>query len=187
MKSDANRKIQSAPMDAFSLVEVTVAIGIFAFVVVGVLGLMPAGMRMQSESAAESRGLLISQELLAAVRVAPNLSNIVVRDGPGLTTSNNQTINLANGNTVVVGFPSQTTVPYFLWGGTRSVGSPDTAWFGGELHAGAVSNAIDTLARLSATNLGNGLYRVMVEVRSPASLPLTNTRPVTFSTLVYSP
>lgn len=180
-------KSHSERIAAFSLVEVAVAIGIFAFVVVGILGLMPAGMRMQAESAAESRSLLISQELLAAVRAAPNLSNVVVRDGPGMTRSNNQTINLVTGGKVVVGFPSQSTVPYFLWGGSRDVGSPDSAWVDGRLHAGAVSNAIDTLARLSATNLGSGLYRVLVEVRSPASLPLTNTRPVTFSTMVYSP
>jgi hypothetical protein len=53
--------------------------------------------------------------------------------------------------------------------------------------AGAVANAIDTLARLSATNLGGGLYRVNVEVRAPASIPLANSRPSTFSTLIYSP
>ena len=171
---------------AFSLVEVTIAIGIFAFVVVGVMGLLPAGMRMRADSSAETRGVLISEELFAAVRAAPNLSNVVVRDGPGMQSSNNQTISITN-NAVVVGFPSQTTVPYFLWGDRPTAGTPDSAWVQGQMPAGAVANAIDTLARLSAINLGGGLYRVTVQVRAPASIPLANSRPSTFSTLIYSP
>lgn len=173
---------------AFSLVEVTIAIGIFAFVVVGIMGLLPAGMRMRAESAAETRGLLISEELFAAVRAAPNLSSVVVRDGPAMATRNNQTVNLLN-SVVVIGYPSQTTVPFFLWGGQRDIGSPDSAWIQGQMPPGAVANAIDTLARLSVTNMPGyrGLYQVRVEVRSPASIPLANTRPAVFSTLVYSP
>ena len=180
--------LSSQRPDAFSLVEVTIAIGIFAFVVVGIMGLLPAGMRMRADSAAETRGVLISEELFAAVRAAPNLSNVVVRDGPAMLARNNQTINLMN-NVVVIGFPAQTTVPYFLWGGQRAVGSPDSAWVQGIMPPGAVANAIDTLARLSATNVQGypGLYRVRVEVRAPASIPLANSRPADFSTLIYSP
>ena len=44
----------------FSLVEVTVAIGIFAFVVVGVLGLLPTALRMRAESAQETRAVMIA-------------------------------------------------------------------------------------------------------------------------------
>lgn len=174
---------------AFSLVEVTIAIGIFAFVVVGIMGLLPAGMRMRADSAAETRGLLISEELFAAVRAAPNLSNVVVRDGPGMRVGNNQPVNLLS-EVVVIGYPSQTTVPFFLWGGQRNdVGTPDSAWVNGQMPRDAVANAIDTLARLSAVTVPGqpGLYQVRVEVRAPASVPLANTRPASFSTLIYSP
>ena len=170
----------------FSLVEVTISIGIFAFVIVGIIGMLPAGMRMRAESAAETRGVLISEELFAAVRTATNLSAVEVRDGPALQQRNNQSVDLRS-QAVVIGYPSQTTVPFFLWGGDRSVGAPDDAWIRGQLHPGAVGNAIDTLARLSATNVSGNLYRVTVEVRAPASVPLANTRPAVFSTLVYSP
>lgn len=187
MKKDRTNPPSPRP-DAFSLVEVTIAIGIFAFVVVGIMGLLPAGMRMRSDSAAETRGVLISEELFAALRAAPNLSNVVVRDGPALLPRNNQTINLLGGS-VVIGFPAQTTVPYFLWGGNRDVGTPDSAWVQGTMPPGAVANAIDTLARLSATNVPGypGLYQVRVQVRAPASIPLANSRPAEFSTLIYSP
>jgi hypothetical protein len=59
---------------------------------------------------------------------------------------------------------------------------------------GAISNSIDMLARISATAVANnpGLYQLRVEVRSPANVPLmtgtrTNTPPVTFTSLFYSP
>jgi type II secretory pathway pseudopilin PulG len=172
----------------FSLVEVTIAIGIFAFAIVGILGLLPAGMRIRADSAAETRGVLISEELFASVRAATNLAAVTVRDGPGLQATNNQTINLANGDAVVIGYPSQTTVPYFLWGGKRTdVGTPESAWVEGKMPPEAMQNAIDTLARLSASRMGNGLYRVSVEIRAPAILALSNSRPISFSTLVYSP
>jgi type II secretory pathway pseudopilin PulG len=172
--------------EGFSLVEVTIAIGIFAFVVVGIMGLLPAGMKMRAESSAETRGVLIAEELFAAVRAATNLSAVIVRDGPALQQRNNQPVNLKS-EKVVIGYPSQTTVPYFLWGGSRSAGSPDSAWIQGQMPAGAVANAIETLARLSATNIGGNLYRVTVEVRAPANIPLANSRPATFSTIVSSP
>ena len=170
---------------AFSLVEVTIAIGIFAFVIVGVMGLLPAGMRMRADAAADTSGVLISEELFAAVRAAPNLTNVVVRDGPGLRPGNNRTINLLNGQSVL-GYPSQTTVPY--WSFDRSPGSSWTNAGGSDAEvAQSAANAIDTLTRLTATNLGGGLYRVNVEVRAPASIPLTNSRSSLFSTLIYSP
>ena len=170
---------------AFSLVEVTIAIGIFAFVVVGVMGLLPAGMRMRADSSAETRGVLISEELFAAVRAAPNLSNVVVRDGPGMRSGNNRTINLLSGQSVL-GYPSQTTVPY--WSFDKNPGSSWTNAGGADAEvAQSSANAIDTLTRLTATSLGGGLYRVNVEVRAPASVPLTNSRSSLFSTLIYSP
>ena len=36
--------------EAFSLVEVTVAIGIFAFVIVGIIGLFPTALKMQARN-----------------------------------------------------------------------------------------------------------------------------------------
>lgn len=171
--------------DAFSLVEVAIAIGIFAFVVVGVMGLLPAGLRMRADSAAETRGLLISEELFAAVRAATNLTLVVTRVGPGQGPGDNRTNNILN-FPLVLGYPNQTTIPYWYF-----FSDPGAAWTnaGGanpEVVASA-ANAIDTLARLTATRITNGLYNVTVEVRAPASIPLTNSRPSTFSTLVYSP
>jgi type II secretory pathway pseudopilin PulG len=178
----------------FSLVEVTVAIGIFAFVAVGILGLLPAALKQRADSSREVRAVMIAEELFTALQASPSISNVIVRDGPGLKAGNNISINLSGGSNVVVGYPAQTSVPWFLWERRRNVGDPDDAWLKGQLHPGAVANGIDTLARISATNIPGspGLYQVWVEVRSPANVPLltgtrTNTPPVTFTTLYYSP
>ena len=171
---------------AFSLVEVTIAIGIFAFVIVGVMGLLPAGMRMRADSTAETRGVLISEELFAAVRAAPNLSNVAFRIGPKLIGADMRTNNILE-DPVVLGYPLQTTIPlWFYWQ------NPASSWAnanGGdpEIAESITANSIETLARLSATNLGNSLYQVSVEVRTPASIARTNSRSSVFSTLVYSP
>jgi type II secretory pathway pseudopilin PulG len=174
-------KVNRPRRDAFSLVEVTIAIGIFAFVVVGVMGLLPAGLRMRADSAVETRGVLIAEELLASVRASASLTNVIVRDKPGQQSEKNLT-----DRPVVLGYPSQTTVPY--WSFDQNPGASWTNAQGSDAEISQSStNAIDTLARLSATNIGGGLYRVTVDVRAPASLPLTNSRTATFSTLVYSP
>ena len=173
--------------NGFSLVEVAIAIGIFAFVVVGVMGLLPAGLRMRADSATETRGVLIAEELFAVVRASTNLPLVTIRTGPKLKSEDLRTTNIMT-TPVVIGFPAQTTMPYYFYGWSQPSG---VAWTnaGGsssEVVASA-ANAIDTLARLTATRITNGLYNVTVEVRAPASIPLTNSRPSTFSTLVYSP
>jgi type II secretory pathway pseudopilin PulG len=176
---------QHASPEAFSLVEVTIAIGIFAFVIVGILGLLPAGMRLRAESAADTRAALITEELLASVRTSSNLSSVVFRDGPRKT---NEIVNLANNESVVMGYPSRTTYPFFLWHKNRAGASdPDGAWFRGEMPQQAVNNGIDVLARVSARLITNKLYEVTVEVRSPASQPLRTNSVASLSTLHYSP
>lgn len=159
--------------------------GIFVFVIVGILGLLPAGMRLRADSAADTRAVLIAEELLASVRAAPSLNAVSVRDGPRKT---NEIVNLSGNELMTMGYPSRTTYPFFLWHRSRAgADDPDAAWVRGELPSEAVNNGIDILARVSSRLITNGLYQVTVEVRSPANVPLTNTRPVTLTTLHYSP
>jgi type II secretory pathway pseudopilin PulG len=170
----------------FSLVEVTVAIGIFAFVAIGILGLLPAALKLRNDSAQETRAVMIAEELFACVRAAPSLEQVVVRDGPAGEERNNQSIDLTSED-VVIGYPTQTTVPYGLWGSSRAEGSG--IWSSGQLPGWAVDNGIQTLARLSASPFAGlpGLYEVVCEVRTPASLPLANSKPSVFTTYAYAP
>lgn len=171
----------------FSLVEVSIAIGIFAFVIVAILGLFPTAMRLRSESALETRSVMIAQELFAAVRAATNFPEVwAVRDGP-LTLSSDRYLSPPEDITqspVVVGYPANTSVPFFLAASGRG-GNPNALWQG-NLPADATQNEILTLAKLSAQKITNNLYQVTVEVRAPASAPLDNTRPMVFTTYHYA-
>lgn len=166
----------------FSLVEVTVAMGIFAFVAVGILGLLPAALKLRAESAQETRAVMIAEELFASISAAGSLTNVVVRDGPAGEPRNSQWVDLTK-DKVLIGYPPQTTVPYALWS-TRGR-SPDEVWETGQLDSWAIDNDIQTLALLSATNVPGtpGLYRVTCQIRTPATLPLAKSKPTSFSTL----
>ncbi len=168
----------SAAARGFSLVEVTVAIGI--------LGLLPAALKLRAESAQEMRAAVIAQEMFAAIASAPDLKNISIRQGPGLSDveeykTGGKLIDLSvDGNGHLFGYPSQTTIPT-----SRYRTDPDGKWTNGTTEGYGTS--VTTLARLSSSSAGANLRRVTVEVRSPATLPLKASRPTTFSTLVYSP
>ncbi len=166
----------------FSLVEVTVAIGIFAFVVVGILGLLPTALKLRAESSQETLAVLIAQEMFSSVKAAPNIRVVTLRDGPGLRPGNNQTLDLTAQQSFVLGYPPQSTVPYWLFRGDA-----DAAWE--NMPPAASVNDIETMARLRAEPVDGtpDLYRIIVEVRSPASVALEFTKPVSFTTLVYSP
>lgn len=174
--------------DGFSLVEVTVAIGIFAFVIVGIIGLFPTALKIRAESALETRSSMIAQQLFSQVRSSTSISNVVVRDGPALGSGNTKTTNLLT-SIFVLGYQSGTTMPYWYFP------SPGASWTntGGAdsdvRNAAASINNINTLARLSATAVPGtkNLYQVNVDIRSPATLPLANTKPANFSTFVYLP
>lgn len=172
------------------MVEVTVAIGIFAFVVVAILGLFPAALRLRTDSALETRAVMIANELFASVRASTNIGNVTLRAGPNFSDSSNiQAVSLAGSGSVVVGYPANTCVPFYMWyagrGGDAS--DPTAAWERGEMSSGATANAIQTLAKLYATQVTNNLYQVTVEVRAPAVARLERTPPMVFTTLHYSP
>jgi type II secretory pathway pseudopilin PulG len=177
----ARRTAGNGKAAAFSLVEVTIAIAIFAFVVVGILGLLPTAMKMRAESAQETRAVLIAQELLASVQASPSLREVTLRDGPGLGPNNNQTLDITS-QPFVIGYPVQTTVPYWLF---RT--DADAAWE--TMPSEAAVNDIETMARLRTEPVSGSpdIRKVIVEVRSPASIPAANTTPVVFTTYAYSP
>jgi type II secretory pathway pseudopilin PulG len=182
-----NRRKAQLSRSAFSLVEVVIAIGIFSFVIVGIFGLLPAALKQRENAAEETYAVLIAEELFAGVRAANGARGIVMRDGPGLTQNNNvyPTADLTQGP-LVMGYPTQTTVPFGMWHASRG-NNPDGIWNDGNLPQWAIDNGIATLARMSAEEITPSLYQVTVEVRLPASLPLEAARPVTFTTLVFTP
>ncbi len=62
------------PQSGFSLVEVAMAVGVVAFALLAIVGLLAVGMNASRESREETRSVLLSQDMLAKVResLAPN-------------------------------------------------------------------------------------------------------------------
>ncbi len=172
----------------FSLVEVTVAIGIFAFVVVGILGLLPTALKQRADSALETRAVMIANELFSSVEASPNITNVRVRVGASVTESDvryNQ--NLLN-TSVVLGYAAGTTLPFWFFE------SPGSAWTnaGGQdpqIRNAMSRNEVDMLALLTANPVPNSpnLFKLTVEVRSPAAAAITNSTTTEFTTLYYQP
>jgi uncharacterized protein (TIGR02598 family) len=159
----------------FSLVEVTIAMGIFAFVVVAILGLYPVGLKMRSDSALETRATIIATELMSSIKAAQSLTNVVFRATPEENMTSG--VNLAT-DSIVFGYTGFASGPVKVVGRGASV----TVWSNG-YHGDA---QIQTLARVVVqTNYLSraGLHQVTIEVRPPQ----TNARPVSFSTLIYQP
>jgi type II secretory pathway pseudopilin PulG len=172
----------------FSLVEVTVAIGIFAFVIVGVLGLLPTATKLRADSAMETRAVMIAQQLFSYVEssggsqsagpgagVTFSVNPVALRDGPALARNNTRTnINLLSPGGVVLGYQNRSSMPYYLFPTAAAWTNMPASVPGGKTTTD--ENEITIIARAWATNVPGdcSTNRVVVEVRSPASAPLTN-------------
>jgi prepilin-type N-terminal cleavage/methylation domain-containing protein len=166
----------------FSLVEIVVAIGIFAFVAVAILSLFSVALKMRAESNLETKSFIIAQELFSSIKMAGGLNKAIFRDGPALQLRNNQFVDLTK-DSVVIGYPNGTTVPFGLWHSARGQ-DPKLVWESGNLQAWAIANQISTLAYLRAEPTQSpNLYKVICEVKDPASLPLSKSKVIGYTTL----
>jgi len=172
---------------AFSLVEVTIAIGLFAFVMVGILGLFPTAARMRTDSALETRAVMIAQQLFSYVETAGinpsvpsadftySVTGVVVRDGPALQVATTRTnIDLRQEGGVVLGYQNRSSMPYYFFGTTNAGAWTNMPVTVEGATTSTVDNEITTLARVYAEPAADGChdYRVTVEVRYPAVAPL---------------
>jgi hypothetical protein len=166
----------------FSLVEVAVAVGIFAFAAVGILSLFSVALKSRADSALETRSAIIAEEIVSIIRMSGGLKNAIFRDGPALEERNNQSVDLTR-DAVVLGYPTDTTVPFGLWHPARGK-DPRRVWEDGALEPWVEANRISTLAYVRAVPTPTpGLYQLICEVRSPAGLPLSLSKTVTFTTM----
>lgn len=170
----------------FSLVEVVVAIGIFSFVAVAILGLFSVALKTRADSSLETRSVIIAEELYSSIFMGGALRRATFRDGPALQARNNQEVNLTS-EKVLLGYVGGTTVPLGLWHSARGQ-DPQGVWDLGVVDAWAINNGIETVALVWAQAVVSNpnLYQVFVSVRTPALLPASLSRSQVFSTLMYS-
>ncbi len=156
---------------AFSLVEVTIAIGIFAFVLVGIIGLFPVGIRQREDSALETRAVMISRQIFESIEAAGNLTNVNITVGEDERVA----VNLVD-QPLVLGYEVDGTAPGVNFEGDI-----------GKWNSGYVEQDVTTKSLITTTNLGGQLYRVDVQVGYPAILPSDKRRIYSFSRQAYTP
>jgi type II secretory pathway pseudopilin PulG len=163
----------------FSLVEVTIAIGIFAFVIVGIMGLFPVALQQRGDSAVETRAALVARQVFESIDSSSTFDKIFL---PPRFLMGEEDPNL--GNKPVGSFP---VTLHFGRTGTASLRAVDgdTDWKDGTNQEGA-----DALARVRIDAVGGavpGLYRATVDFGWPASLSEDKRRRASFAKLVYLP
>jgi uncharacterized protein (TIGR02598 family) len=171
---------RSAGYAGFSLVEVTIAIGLFAFVLVGILGLYPAALRQRADAALELRSTLIAQQVFEGIRAANAVTNAVGSDysikwdDAGSKTAPTLADYVAG---EVFGFSQDGTTVNHIFDNTNYWANTDV---------GPPEQSISTKALVVASNVSPGLYAVTLQVGYPANLPADKRRLQTFQKLVYA-
>ena len=161
----------------FSLVEVTIAIGIFAFVIVAILGLFPVALRQRSDAALETRAVLVAQQVFESIRGSSNTNSIFL---PPLFNMSGTSNTLTSQN--LSSFPLALR---YCRQGTAAFDSAGAS----EWTDGSSSVTADALARISISPVAgvSGLYRATVDYGRPASLPEAKRKNFSFTKLVTMP
>lgn len=155
---------------AFSLVEVTIAIGIFAFVIVGIIGLFPIGVRQREDSALETRAVMISRQIFESIEAAGNLTNV------SIVVGEDERVNVNLLSPLVLGYEVDGTAPGVNFATDLS------KW-----DSGYVEQDVTTKSKITTQRVSDQLYRVNVEVGYPAVLPASKRRILSFSRLAHTP
>ena len=104
LPADENMFIGWKPMlQAFSLIEIVLALGIISFALVGIMGLFPVAMKSALESQRETRAAQIAQQIFSDLRTLPGTNRLVAittnilnpQTTISLTTSNSITVSYA--------------------------------------------------------------------------------------------
>jgi type II secretory pathway pseudopilin PulG len=177
-----DRALHPGRRAAFSLVETVVAIGIFAFVIVGIVALFPTGLKQQAHSANESLGVLVAQQIMASVAAAKSLTEVNVAIGD----KENRTFNLL-ANPLVLGFRGGNSLPVFCF---DNDGAAATAWHDPPSSAdfeNMMSFGIVAVAKAEVSEIRPGLYRINIDVGSPATVPPDKRQVDSFASMISMP
>lgn len=150
---------------AFSLVEVVLALGIIAFAIVGIMGLMPVAVKSVGDSMRETDATLIARRVFAELKTGTNPTR-----GLSSHTSTNHSLDLSASSTNTLAFSAEgTPLDYFV----TSTNSPENA-------------DLDYYAQISVlTNTGfTNLSRVQVDIAYPAAAPADKRTTNSFVTLI---
>ncbi len=152
------------------MVEVTLALGIIAFALVGVMGLFPAATKAAQESQRETRATFIAQQIFGDLTAAEPTNAILSLVPELAVTSNILRLNLATNGTLALSYDEEGRLLRTNAPASFAIANPDAAFF--------------TQVTIRTNDLPPGLSRVEVLVSAPAAAPLTNRSRYPFVTLL---
>jgi type II secretory pathway pseudopilin PulG len=159
---------------AFTLIESVVAIGIFSFVIVGIVGLIGAALERQRLASFETRAVLMAQQAIARVRAADSPSAVTFTRGEG--NQGNKLFDTHNFTTT-----PDLVIGYMVDGTANAAILAPGDWEGNSVNPKQQieNNSVDNITTKSLVTLdpigndpnGHTLYDLIVEVSEPATLP----------------
>jgi type II secretory pathway pseudopilin PulG len=167
----------------FTLVESVVAIGIFSFVIVGMIGLLGTILERQKQAAFETRAVLIAQQAIARIRAANDPEEVFFTRGESKQGGEKmfQEHNFVSSPQIVFSFSrdgtaNQAVLPLSDWNAATL--NPASSMEEGDKN-NQLTKALVTLEDPD----NDGIYDLTVEVSEPGYLPYS-ARPhkITFST-----
>jgi Tfp pilus assembly protein PilV len=149
---------------AFSLIEVVIALGIIAFAIVAIVGMLPVALKSSQDSMRETDATLIAQRIFSELKTGSG-GNRSVTTNPGGTS--NQIINLAANSTNYLAFTHDGIVQ-------THTNTP------------APNPSYDFYAQISiSTNTGiSNLSRIQIDITHPPSAPQESRTTNSFVTLL---
>jgi len=155
----------------FSLIEVTLALGVIAFALVAIMGLFPVAMKSATDSQRETRATFIAQGVIADLKSGASPTNTYVSIATNFQLpAGRVTVNLENGSTNYLAFSEEGT----------PLGSVSAGDFSNPL--AAPSSAYGTKVIVTPDPTFPSLTRVEVQVEAPAAAVSTNRTKYNFIT-----
>jgi type II secretory pathway pseudopilin PulG len=162
-------------LNAFSLVEVVLALGIISFSVVLILGLFPVGLKSAQESRIETRASYLAGQIIDDLRSSPfNAAAILYRENGALETL--PSVDLTTSTTFALGCDDNDNVIMQVPAADYEDGSNAT----GVKYLAQVSIATPPADFSAFPNLA----QVIVEISYPATAQKTNRTRYVFFTLI---
>lgn len=141
--------------DAFSLIEIVLALGVISVAMVGIMGLFPVALRSAVDSQRETRATFLAQQIFSEIRAGTGTTRLVLRQG----TSSPLNVNLSQAGSNALSFDND----------GRFTSGPATF---------VVNLTVDP-----NTGIAN-LSRLQADVVTPATAPAASRTTNTFVTLV---
>ncbi len=151
-----------ANFNAFTLIEIVLSLGIIAFALVGIMGMLPIALNTARESAQESEATLIAQRIFAEIRNAEDGKALITTSSTDATLQ----IDLEAPGTYFLAFGPLDTSP--TTGAMVPLGTITQGDYNlGLIPSGALEDA-QFIARVVVTPADNEPTRVAISIEAPA-------------------